>query len=152
MFRNVHPYGMLLSGSLLLSASAQTAKLDIRAEESRLIAVERMWNEAQVHQDSGALANMIGDKFVSTEYNGEVSDRGKFLGDIADPKFKPSENDNQGCQGDHLRRSRRGDRNLPHQGYVQFKAVPAHWHLPTLGCSPLESGNASPAIAVLIQP
>lgn len=32
---------------------------------------------------------MIADKFTDTEYDGEVSDRGKFLKDIADPQFKP---------------------------------------------------------------
>jgi len=34
---------------------------------------------------------MIGDHFVNTEFNGEVSNQGKFLADFADPpKFKPS--------------------------------------------------------------
>ena len=47
-----------------------------------------MWNEAQVNRDASALANMIGDKFVNTEWDGEISERGKFLADIADPRFK----------------------------------------------------------------
>src|SRR5271155_557596 len=63
------------------SASADTAKL---------IALERMWNQAQVIRDSAAIASMIGDRFINTEYDGEVSDRGKFLADFADPKFQPS--------------------------------------------------------------
>jgi ketosteroid isomerase-like protein len=33
---------------------------------------------------------MIGDKFVNTEWDGEVSERGKFLADIADPRFNAS--------------------------------------------------------------
>ena len=74
-----------------LSALAQVGKFDTTNEEVRLVALERMWNEAQVNRDSAALASMIGDKFVSTEYDGEVSDRAKFLTDIADPKFKPAE-------------------------------------------------------------
>jgi hypothetical protein len=57
--------------------------------ESKLIALEHLWNEAQVHRDSGALGDLIGDRFVNTEYDGEVSDRAKFLADIADPQFKP---------------------------------------------------------------
>ena len=55
-----------------------------------LIALERMWNEAQVSRDATAIAGMIGDKFINTEYDGEVSNRGRFLADFADPKFKPS--------------------------------------------------------------
>jgi hypothetical protein len=60
------------------------------ADSAKLIALERMWNQAQVIRDSAAIASMIGDKFVNTEYDGEVSDRGKFLSDFADPKFQPS--------------------------------------------------------------
>jgi len=63
---------------------------DARARERQLIALEHLWNEAQVNRDSRALAGMIGDKFVNTEWDGEVSERGKFLADIADPQFKVS--------------------------------------------------------------
>ena len=55
-----------------------------------MVALERMWNQAQVIRDAPAVASMIGDKFINTEWDGEVSDRGKFLADFADPKFQPS--------------------------------------------------------------
>ena len=79
--------------SLLIAscAYAQTPKnVSYTTEVTNLVALERMWNEAQVSRDSTAVANMIGDKFINTEYDGEVSNRGKFLADFADPKFKPS--------------------------------------------------------------
>lgn len=79
---------LVASFFLGLCALAQVATDDFRAREQQLIALERMWNEAQVNRDSSALANMIGDKFVNTEWDGEVSERGKFLADIADPRFK----------------------------------------------------------------
>jgi ketosteroid isomerase-like protein len=75
---------------LCVSALAQAAGDDPRSREQQLIALEHMWNEAQVNRDSSALASMIADKFLNTEYDGEVSERGKFLADIADPQFKPS--------------------------------------------------------------
>jgi ketosteroid isomerase-like protein len=71
-------------------AFAQTPKDASYAETSNLVALERMWNEAQVSRDATAIASMIGDRFVNTEYDGEVSNRGKFLADIADPQFKPA--------------------------------------------------------------
>ena len=72
-------------------AVAQSVKpASYTAEVSNLIALERMWNQAQVSLDAAAVANMIGDRFVNTEYDGEVSDRGKFLAEFADPQFKPS--------------------------------------------------------------
>jgi hypothetical protein len=72
-------------------AFAQAPKeVSYTKETANLIALEHMWNEAQVSRDSTAIASMIGDKFINTEYDGEVSNRGKFLSDFADPKFKPS--------------------------------------------------------------
>jgi len=73
-----------------ISAFAQAANDDSHSREQQLIALEHLWNEAQVSRDSYALATMIGDKFVNTEWDGEVSERGKFLADIADPQFKVS--------------------------------------------------------------
>ncbi|HYA26094.1 MAG TPA: nuclear transport factor 2 family protein [Terriglobales bacterium] len=69
-------------------ALAQSASDDSHSREQQLVALEHMWNEAQVNRDASALANMIGDKFVNTEWDGEISERGKFLADIADPRFK----------------------------------------------------------------
>jgi len=71
-------------------AVAQTSRANSSAEAAKLVALERMWNQAQVIRDSAAVASMIGDKFINTEWDGEVSDRGKFLADFADPKFQPS--------------------------------------------------------------
>ena len=52
--------------------------------------MEHLWNEAQVNRDSRALDSMIGSAFVNTEWDGEVSDKAKFLADIKDPLFKPA--------------------------------------------------------------
>jgi ketosteroid isomerase-like protein len=79
----------LCSAVLCVSAFAQAGD-DPRSREQQLITLEHMWNEAQINRDASALASMIGDKFVNTEWDGEVSERGKFLADIADPQFKPS--------------------------------------------------------------
>lgn len=82
----------ILGGFLLAAcAFAQTPKaISYNDQVPKLIALERLWNETQVNRDSTAIAGMIGDKFLNTEFDGEVSNRGKFLADFADPKFKPS--------------------------------------------------------------
>ncbi len=77
-----------LCSLLLATAWAQSSSSDAR--EAKLLALERMWNEAQVTGDSSALATMVADPFIDTEYDGQVSDRQKFLSDIRDPQFKPS--------------------------------------------------------------
>jgi ketosteroid isomerase-like protein len=80
----------LVVGCLLVTwcAFAQTAKEAPSPDAGNLVALERMWNEAQVNRDVPAIASMIGDRFINTEFDGEVSDRGKFLSDFADPKFE----------------------------------------------------------------
>jgi ketosteroid isomerase-like protein len=77
---------------LLLSAcaAAQSRPPEAAAQEERLVVLERLWNDAQVHRDAHALQALIADRFVNTEYDGEVSERDKFLADIKDPEFKPS--------------------------------------------------------------
>ena len=75
---------------LVCGSFGQNSRDDLREQENKLMALERLWNEAQVHRDAGAIGSMIADKFTDTEYDGEISDRGKFLADIADPKFKPA--------------------------------------------------------------
>ncbi len=60
--------------ALCLGSPAQNLKEDSESRENQLIALERLWNDAQIHRDSKALANMIGDKFVNTEWDGSVSE------------------------------------------------------------------------------
>ena len=57
--------------------------------ETKLIVLERMWNEAQVNRDSAALDALVSSRFVNTEWDGDVSDKQRFLADIRDPQFKP---------------------------------------------------------------
>lgn len=72
-----------------ISALAQ-GPTDLAAKKANLIALERMWNQAQVNRDAPAVASMIGNHFINTEFDGEVSGRNKFLEDFADPQYKPS--------------------------------------------------------------
>ncbi len=58
--------------------------------ESKLLVLERLWNEAQVNRDSSALEALVSSRFVNTEWDGELSDKQRFLADIKDPRFKPT--------------------------------------------------------------
>lgn len=73
---------------LLVSALAVAQQADPR--ESRILVLERLWNEAQVNRDSAALDQLVSSRFVNTEWDGELSDKQKFLADIKDPRFKPT--------------------------------------------------------------
>jgi hypothetical protein len=76
---------LLLALAASATAVAQRAKDD--SQQTKLLVMEHLWNEAQVNRDSSALDGMIGANFVNTEYDGEVSDKAKFLADIKDPQF-----------------------------------------------------------------
>ena len=80
----------LASALFSMPAWAQDGTADSLAQENKLVVLERLWNDAQVHRDARALEVLIADRFINTEYDGEVSDREKFLADIKDPEFKPS--------------------------------------------------------------
>ncbi len=79
---------LLLALLSTVPAAAQKSKDD--SQETKLLVMEHLWNEAQVNRDSRALDAMLGSEFVNTEYDGEVSDKAKFLADIRDPHFNLS--------------------------------------------------------------
>jgi ketosteroid isomerase-like protein len=79
---------LLLAIAALGQASAQKSKDD--SQQTKLLVMEHLWNEAQVNRDARALDAMLGAEFVNTEYDGEVSDKAKFLADIKDPQFNLS--------------------------------------------------------------
>jgi Domain of unknown function (DUF4440) len=81
-------YCLLLSLLMIGSASAQKTKDD--SQETKLLLMEHLWNESQLNRDSRALDGMIASSFVNTEWDGDVSDKSRFLADIKDPQFKPS--------------------------------------------------------------
>ena len=79
---------LALSSVGLAAQQADAHQADPR--ESKLLVLERLWNEAQVNRDSSALDALVSSRFVNTEWDGEISDKQHFLADIKDPRFKPT--------------------------------------------------------------
>ena len=75
---------------LLAVGSVGMAAQQPDPRESKLLVLERLWNEAQVNRDSSALDQLVSSRFVNTEWDGEISDKQRFLADIKDPLFKPT--------------------------------------------------------------
>jgi Domain of unknown function (DUF4440) len=76
-----------LAGSL---AVAQSVVGSSRGSESLLIALENVWNQAQLHHDSKALAGLVADTFISTDGDGVFMDKAQFLSDNMDLSYAPS--------------------------------------------------------------
>jgi ketosteroid isomerase-like protein len=75
---------------LVVSCIAMAAQ-QADPRESKILVLERLWNEAQVNRDSSALDALISSRFINTEWDGETSDKQRFLADIKDPHFKPTQ-------------------------------------------------------------
>ena len=81
----------IISSCLLLAlGSALVAAQQADPRQSKLLVLEHLWNEAQVNRDSSALEALVSSRFVNTEWDGEISDKQRFLADIKDPLFKPA--------------------------------------------------------------
>lgn len=75
---------------LLAVGSVALAAQQVDSRESQLRVLEHMWNEAQVNRDAAALEALVSSRFVNTEWDGELTNKQRFLADIKDPRFKPS--------------------------------------------------------------
>ena len=75
---------LLLLGSIGLAAQQSDPR------EGKLLVLEHLWNEAQVNRDAPALNALVSSRFVNTEWDGELTDKQKFLAEIKDPRFKPT--------------------------------------------------------------
>ena len=53
-------------------------------DESKIIALENLWNQVQVAHDADAMEKMLDPDFVLTDYDGSVLNRTQFLASIRD--------------------------------------------------------------------
>lgn len=74
---------------VLFTATAWAQDISANAQE-RLIALEKMWAQAQLLHDANAVNRLIGPNFINVEWDGSFSGRQKFLADIRDPLYKPT--------------------------------------------------------------
>jgi len=84
MIRNISFCFLMAFTSIVMAAQQADPR------ESKILILERLWNEAQVNRDASALDALVSSRFVNTEWDGEISDKQKFLADIRDPRFKPT--------------------------------------------------------------
>jgi ketosteroid isomerase-like protein len=71
----------LVSCSSVLLAQ-QTSSL--QGDESRIVALENIWNQAQMNHDATAMGSMLHADFVFTDYDGTVMSKAQFLASIRD--------------------------------------------------------------------
>ena len=70
---------LLLSSLALPQTFAQTD-----GDESKIIALENLWNQIQIARDADAMEKMLDDDFVLTDFDGSVLNKAQFLVTIRD--------------------------------------------------------------------
>jgi len=70
---------LLLSSLALPQSFAQT-----EGDESKIIALENLWNQMQIAHDADAMEKMLHADFVLTDYDGSVLNKTQFLASIRD--------------------------------------------------------------------
>jgi ketosteroid isomerase-like protein len=53
-------------------------------DECKVIALENLWNQMQLHHDAGAMEKILDADFVLTDYDGAVLSKSQFLDSIRD--------------------------------------------------------------------
>ncbi|OLC84712.1 MAG: hypothetical protein AUH66_00300 [Acidobacteria bacterium 13_1_40CM_4_57_6] len=55
-----------------------------QGDETKIIALENLWNQMQINHDADAMGSMLDGDFVLTDYDGTVFNKGQFLATIRD--------------------------------------------------------------------
>jgi ketosteroid isomerase-like protein len=55
-----------------------------QGDETKIIALENLWNQMQMNHDADAMGKLLDNDFVLTDYDGTVLTKGQFLASIRD--------------------------------------------------------------------
>jgi len=61
-----------------------------QGDETKIIALENLWNQMQLHHDAEAMGKLLDDDFVFTDYDGTVMSKLQFLESIRDKSYELS--------------------------------------------------------------
>ncbi|GAC1621623.1 MAG: hypothetical protein PVS2B2_15760 [Candidatus Acidiferrum sp.] len=57
-------------------------------DETKIIAMENLWNQVQIKHDGDAMEQMLDPNFVLTDYDGTVMSKGQFLASVKDMSYE----------------------------------------------------------------
>lgn len=60
-------------------------------QESRILALENAWNQAEEHKDSQALDGLLADTLVYIDYDGSLMDKTQFMSSVKAPSLHPQQ-------------------------------------------------------------
>jgi ketosteroid isomerase-like protein len=75
---------LLILASLALVQNVSRAQGD----ETKIIALENLWNQMQLNHDADAMGKLLDEDFVFTDYDGTVMSKEQFLETIRDKSYQ----------------------------------------------------------------
>jgi ketosteroid isomerase-like protein len=75
---------LLILASLALVQNVSMAQGD----ETKIIALENLWNQMQLNHDADAMGKLLDEDFVFTDYDGTVMSKEQFLESIRDESYQ----------------------------------------------------------------
>jgi ketosteroid isomerase-like protein len=79
---------VLLLGIVLLVAAQNKNQT---ADETLILALESAWNQAELHHDAKAAADIMADTFISVDHHGKLMNKAQYLADLKDESFHPEQ-------------------------------------------------------------
>lgn len=86
--------GILLSLFLLVWVAAPPAAQTPAppdAEQTRILALENAWNQAEEHKDVKALDSLLDPTLVYIDYDGSLMDKAQFIASVKAPALHPEQ-------------------------------------------------------------
>jgi ketosteroid isomerase-like protein len=80
---------VLLASGLFLSARPVSAQAQPHADQSRIRALENVWNLAIVHKDVRALDQLLADNFAGTDFDSTFMNKAQFIASISEKNYHP---------------------------------------------------------------
>jgi ketosteroid isomerase-like protein len=59
-----------------------------QGDETKIIALENLWNHIQLNHDAEAMGKLVDEDFVLTDYDGTVMNKTQFLASIRDKSYQ----------------------------------------------------------------
>jgi ketosteroid isomerase-like protein len=82
---------VMLAAAMTASAIAQSRSAELSAAQSKVIALENAWNQAEERKDAKALDEILDSSLVYTDYDGTMKSKADFLVAVKAPTKHPEQ-------------------------------------------------------------
>jgi len=77
---------LLIPGALRFQGTAQSDP-----EQTKILALENAWNQAEEHKDAKALETLLDSSLVYIDYDGTIMDKTQFIASVQEPALHPQQ-------------------------------------------------------------